>query len=51
MAHLPTGVVNVVTGGPDVGAALVDDPRRRVHRVHGIDRGRDEDRRARRASS
>jgi acyl-CoA reductase-like NAD-dependent aldehyde dehydrogenase len=26
MAHLPAGVVNVVTGGPDVGEALVDDP-------------------------
>jgi acyl-CoA reductase-like NAD-dependent aldehyde dehydrogenase len=26
MAHLPKGVVNVVTGGPAVGAALVDDP-------------------------
>jgi betaine-aldehyde dehydrogenase len=27
LAHLPPGVVNVVTGGPAVGAALVDDPR------------------------
>jgi betaine-aldehyde dehydrogenase len=27
LAHLPPGVVNVVTGGPDVGAQLVDDPR------------------------
>jgi acyl-CoA reductase-like NAD-dependent aldehyde dehydrogenase len=26
MAHLPTGVVHVVTGGPLVGEALVDDP-------------------------
>jgi acyl-CoA reductase-like NAD-dependent aldehyde dehydrogenase len=26
LAHLPRGVVNVVTGGPAVGAALVDDP-------------------------
>ena len=26
MAHLPPGTVNVVTGGPEVGAALVDDP-------------------------
>jgi acyl-CoA reductase-like NAD-dependent aldehyde dehydrogenase len=26
LAHLPPGVVNVVTGGPAVGAALVDDP-------------------------
>jgi acyl-CoA reductase-like NAD-dependent aldehyde dehydrogenase len=26
LSHLPPGVVNVVTGGPDVGAALVDDP-------------------------
>src|SRR6185295_505212 len=26
MAHLPRGVVNVVTGGPAVGSALVDDP-------------------------
>jgi acyl-CoA reductase-like NAD-dependent aldehyde dehydrogenase len=26
MSHLPPGVVNVVTGGPDVGEALVDDP-------------------------
>jgi acyl-CoA reductase-like NAD-dependent aldehyde dehydrogenase len=26
MAHLPAGVVNVVTGGPEVGEALVDDP-------------------------
>jgi acyl-CoA reductase-like NAD-dependent aldehyde dehydrogenase len=26
LAHLPAGVVNVVTGGADVGAALVDDP-------------------------
>jgi acyl-CoA reductase-like NAD-dependent aldehyde dehydrogenase len=27
LGHLPRGVVNVVTGGPEVGAALVDDPR------------------------
>jgi acyl-CoA reductase-like NAD-dependent aldehyde dehydrogenase len=27
LAHLPAGVANVVTGGPEVGAALVDDPR------------------------
>ena len=26
LAHLPPGTVNVVTGGPEVGAALVDDP-------------------------
>ena len=26
MAHLPTGVVTIVTGGPAVGEALVDDP-------------------------
>src|SRR6185295_12937354 len=26
LAHLPRGVVNVVTGGSEVGAALVDDP-------------------------
>ena len=26
LAHLPPGVVNVVTGGADVGEALVDDP-------------------------
>jgi acyl-CoA reductase-like NAD-dependent aldehyde dehydrogenase len=26
MAHLPKGVVNVITGGPAAGAALVDDP-------------------------
>jgi betaine-aldehyde dehydrogenase len=26
LAHLPRGVVNVVTGGPDVGAAMVEDP-------------------------
>jgi acyl-CoA reductase-like NAD-dependent aldehyde dehydrogenase len=26
LAHLPPGVVNLVTGGPAVGAALVDDP-------------------------
>jgi acyl-CoA reductase-like NAD-dependent aldehyde dehydrogenase len=26
MAHLPSGVVNVVPGGPEVGEALVDDP-------------------------
>src|SRR3954463_6265544 len=26
LAHFPPGVVNVVPGGPDVGAALVDDP-------------------------
>jgi acyl-CoA reductase-like NAD-dependent aldehyde dehydrogenase len=25
-AHLPDGVVNIVPGGPDTGAALVDDP-------------------------
>src|SRR6478736_9587780 len=25
-AHLPDGVINVVPGGPDTGAALVDDP-------------------------
>ncbi|HEX5476084.1 MAG TPA: aldehyde dehydrogenase family protein [Vicinamibacterales bacterium] len=25
-AHLPPGIVNVVTGGPEAGAALVDDP-------------------------
>ena len=44
MRHLPTGVVNVVTGGPEVGAALVDDPGCGVHRVHGVDGGRDADR-------
>src|SRR5262252_5266161 len=27
LGHLPNGAVNVVTGGPEVGAALVDDPR------------------------
>src|SRR3954452_18909688 len=27
MSHLPAGVVNVVTGGPAVGEALVEDPR------------------------
>ena len=27
LAHLPAGVVNVVTGGPEVGVALVEDPR------------------------
>src|SRR5262245_51956349 len=27
LGHLPSGTVNVVTGGPDAGAALVDDPR------------------------
>jgi betaine-aldehyde dehydrogenase len=26
MAHFPAGVVNVVTGGPETGAALVEDP-------------------------
>jgi aldehyde dehydrogenase (NAD+)/betaine-aldehyde dehydrogenase len=26
MAYFPPGVVNVVTGGPDVGSAIVDDP-------------------------
>src|SRR5918911_2630863 len=26
MAHFPPGVVNVVTGGPDVGSAIVEDP-------------------------
>jgi len=26
LAHLPRGVVNVVTGGPEVGAAMVSDP-------------------------
>src|SRR3954470_10227611 len=26
MAHLPAGVVNVVTGGPETGEALVEDP-------------------------
>ena len=30
--HLPPGVFNVVNGGPEVGAALVADPR--LHRLH-----------------
>ena len=39
-AALPPGVLNVVTGDGDTGAAIVDHAGRRQDRVHGLDRGR-----------
>ena len=51
--HLPEGVVSLVAGAGDVGAALVADERRRLRRVHRLGRHRQADRgrlrRARRA--
>ena len=46
-AELPPGVLNVVTGGPATGAALVRAPRPREGRLHRLDRGRQGDRRGR----
>ena len=43
-AGLPPGVVNVVQGFGDVGAALVEPRRRRRHLLHRLDRHRGEDR-------
>ncbi len=52
---LPPGVVNIVTGAGDTGAALVDARGRRQDRVHRLDRGRPADpaqaRRARRSTT
>ena len=39
-AGVPDGVVNVVTGGPIVGAAIAEHRAHRQGLVHGIDRGR-----------
>ena len=44
-AGVPAGVVNVVTGFGETGAALVGTPRRRQGRLHRQHRGRQEDRR------
>ena len=44
-AGLPPGVVNVLTGAGETGAALVGAPRRRQDRLHRLDRGRQADRR------
>ena len=38
-AELPPGVVNIVTGAGETGAALVEHPGRRQDRVHRLDRG------------
>ena len=42
-ADLPPGVVNVITGAGDTGAALVDHPGHRQGGVHRVDRGRQAD--------
>ena len=44
-AGIPAGVLNVLTGEGDTGAALVDHDGRRQDRVHRLDRGRAGDRR------
>ena len=44
-AGIPAGVINVLTGEGDTGAAVVDHPGRRQARVHRLDRGRAGDRR------
>ena len=43
-ADLPPGVVNIVTGAGETGAALVEPPGRRQGRLHRLDRGRQGDR-------
>ena len=45
-ADLPPGVVNIVTGAGETGAALVAPPRRRQGRLHRLHRGRQGDRHA-----
>ena len=45
-ADLPPGVVNIITGAGDTGAALVAHDGRRQGRVHRVDRGRPGDRQA-----
>ena len=42
-AELPPGVVNIVTGAGETGAALVESPGRRQGRVHRLDRRRQGD--------
>ena len=42
-ADLPPGVVNIVTGAGETGAALVDHPGRRQDRLHRLDGGRPAD--------
>ena len=44
-AGVPTGVVNIVAAGREVGEHLVAPPRRRQGRVHRLDRRRPQDRR------
>ncbi len=39
-AGFPPGVLNVLTGDGETGAALVDHPGRRQDRLHGLDGGR-----------
>ena len=40
--HLPAGVVNLVAGGPEVGAAIAASPKGGRRRLHGIRRHRQE---------
>ena len=44
-AGIPEGVLNVITGDGETGAALVRSPRRGQDRLHRLDRGRPGDRR------
>ena len=46
-ADLPPGVVNIITGAGDTGAALVSAPGRRQGRLHRLDRRRPRDRQGR----
>ena len=43
-AGVPAGALQLVTGGPEAGKALVAHARRRRHRLHGLVRGRPGDR-------
>ena len=40
--HLPAGVVSLLAGAGEVGAALASPPRRRLHRLHRLGRDRQE---------
>ena len=50
-AGLPAGVLNVIPGGREAGAAMVAHPRGRQGRLHRLDRRRTGDRRALRAAA